>query len=53
MTEKAQLTTKASSEMLIRNRLATLAKTIKEYNLVVDVALIISVMNRADALTAL
>lgn len=37
---KARLTTKASAEMLIRRRLATLTETIKEYNLVVDVTLV-------------
>ena len=51
LTGKAQLTTKASCEMLIWRRLATLAETIKEYNLVVDVVLIRSAMNKADALT--
>ena len=51
LTGKARLTTKASSEMLIRRRLATMAETIKEYNLVVDLAPIRSAMNKADALT--
>lgn len=37
--------------MLIRRRLATLTETIKEYNLSVDVALVKSAVNRADALT--
>ena len=48
---KAQLTTKASCEMLIQRRLATLVETIKEYDLTVDVALVQSRRNRADCLT--
>ena len=48
---QARLTTKASSEMLIWRQLAMLAKTIKEYNLVVDIALIRLATNEADALT--
>ena len=51
LTRKTWLTTKASSEMLMQKWLAALAKTIKEYNLFVDIALIRSAMNRADALT--
>ena len=48
---KARLTTKASCEMLIRRRLATLVETIKEYDLTVDVALVQSCRNHADRLT--
>ena len=48
---KARLTTRASSEMLIRRRLTTLVKTIREYNLTVDAALMQSCQNRADRLT--
>ena len=43
--KKARLTTKASSEMLIWRRMTMLAETNKEYNLVVDVTVIRSVMN--------
>ena len=48
---KAQLTTRASSEMLICRRLATLVETIREYDLTVDAALVQSCQNRADRLT--
>ena len=48
---KARLTTKASSEMVIRRRLATLVETIKEYDLTVDVVLMQSCWNRVDRLT--
>ena len=48
---KARLTTKASSEILIRRRLATLVKTIREYDLTVDVMLMQSCRNSADRLT--
>ena len=51
LTRKVWLTTKASSEMLIWRRLAMFAKTIKEYNFVVDVVLIRLAMNKAEALT--
>ena len=51
LTGRARLTTKASSDILIRRRLATLTKTMKEYNLFVDVALDKSAVNRADSLT--
>ena len=37
--------------MLIRRRLTTLVKTIKEYNLIVDVTLVQSCRNRTDHLT--
>ena len=43
---KRRLTTKASSEMLIRRRLATLVETVREYDLTVDVALVQSCRNR-------
>ena len=45
---KAQLTTKASSEMLTQRRLATLVETIREYDLTVDAALVQSCQNCAD-----
>lgn len=48
---KARLTTKASAEMLIRRRLATLTETTKEYDLVIDVTLVQSCLNQADRLT--
>ena len=48
---KARLTTKASSEMLIRRRLATLVETIREYDLTVNAAFVQSCQNRADRLT--
>ena len=51
LSRKAQLTTKASSEMLIRRRLATLVKTIREYDLTVDVALVQFCQNHTDHLT--
>ena len=47
---KARLTTKASSEMLIRRQLATLVETFREYDLTVDVALVQSCWNHADRL---
>ena len=51
LTRRARLTTKALSKMLIRRQLTMLTETIKEYNLSVDVVLVKSTVNRADALT--
>ena len=46
---KARLTTRASSEMLIRRQLTTLVETIREYDL--DAALVQSCQNHVDRLT--
>ena len=50
-TGRVRLTTKASSEILIRRLLATLTEIIKEYNLSIDIVLVKSADNKADALT--
>ena len=46
---KARLTTRASSEMLIRRRLANLVETIREYDLTVDVALMQSCQRKEES----
>ena len=51
LTGKARVRTKAASEMLIRRRLETIKKLVTEYNLSVDVVLIISNCNLADRMT--
>ena len=48
---KARLRTKASSEMLIRRRVETLIALRDEYGLALDIELVRSENNRADALT--
>lgn len=48
---KARLRTKSASEMLIRRRVGTLKAIIEEYDLLVDVSLVASANNQADALT--
>ncbi|KFD45049.1 hypothetical protein M513_14070, partial [Trichuris suis] len=48
---KARLRTKASGEMLIRRRVATVLSLVKEYDLQLTVTLVRSENNRADALT--
>lgn len=48
---RSRLRTKASGEMLIRRRLSILTSLVEEYNLQVNIALVPSAMNRADALT--
>ena len=48
---KARVRTKAASEMLIRRRLSTLQELAAEYRLTIDVALVKSLVNRADPLT--
>ena len=48
---KARLRTKASSEMLIRRRVETLMALRDEYGLALDIELVRSENNRADALT--
>lgn len=48
---KARLRTKASSEMLIRRRVGTFTSLADEYDLSVDIALVPSSRNKADALT--
>lgn len=51
LTGKARVKTKASSEMLIRRRLSTLKSLIEEYQLELQVTLVASGHNLADALT--
>ena len=48
---KARVWTKAASEMLIRWRLRTLQELAAEYRLTIDMALVKSLVNRADPLT--
>lgn len=52
LTGKSQMNTKAVSEMLIRQGLDTLTSLVKEYNLLINVALIKSNQIRADVLTS-
>ena len=51
LTGKSRLRTKASNEMLIRRRLHTVTKIMDEYKLRVDIKLVPSESNLADALT--
>jgi len=51
VTRKARVKTKASTEMLIRRRLSMLNSLIEEYHLDLDVTLVTSECNLADALT--
>ncbi|XP_065653014.1 uncharacterized protein LOC136080325 [Hydra vulgaris] len=51
LTEKLRLRSKATGEMLIRRRLSVLQQLIEEYNVSVEVKLISSKDNLADALT--
>ena len=51
LTGKARVSTKAACEMLVRRRLQTFSELVKEYALVVDVALVRSNQNKADMLT--
>ena len=48
---KVRLKTKASSEMLIRRRVDTIKALVDEYGLILDIELVRSECNRADALT--
>lgn len=48
---KVRLKTKASSEMLIRRRVNTIKALVDEYGLALDIELVRSECNRADALT--
>ena len=48
---KVRLKTKASSDMLIRRRVDTIKALVDEYGLIVDIELVRSECNRADALT--
>ena len=50
-TSKARVRTKAASEMLIRRRLYTIIKLVKEYALSMNVSLVKSGQNQADRLT--
>lgn len=51
LTAKARVRIKAASEMLIKRRLDTIKKLLDEYDLLVDVTLVISNCNFADRLT--
>ena len=51
LTGKSRLRTKASNEMLIRRRLQTITNIVDEYKLRVDIKLVPSESNLADALT--
>ena len=51
LTGKARVRTKAASEMLIRRRLDTITKLVKEYALSMNVSLVKSSQNKADRLT--
>ena len=51
LTSKARARTKAASEMLIRQRLDTIIKLVKEYALSMNVSLVKSSQNKADRLT--
>ena len=51
LTGKAKVRTKAASEMLIRRRLDTMIKLVKEYTLSMNVSLVKSSQNKADQLT--
>ena len=51
LTGKARVQTKATSEMLIRRRLDTIIKLVKEYVLSMNVSLVKSSQNKADRLT--
>ena len=51
LTSKARVRTKATSEMLIRQRLDTIIKLVKEYALSMNVSLVKSSQNKADRLT--
>ena len=51
LTGKAKVRTKAASEMLIRRRLDTIIKLVKEYALSMNVSLVKSSQNKADRLT--
>ena len=51
LTGKARVRTKAESEMLIRRRLDTIIKLVKEYALSMNVSLVKSSQNKADRLT--
>ena len=48
---KVRLKTKTSSEMLIRRRVDTIKALVDEYGLILDIELVRSECNRADALT--
>ena len=48
---KVRLKTKASSEILIRRRVDTIKALVDEYGLILDIELVRSECNRADALT--
>ena len=48
---KVRLKTEASSEMLIRRRVDTIEALVDEYGLILDIELVRSECNRADALT--
>ena len=51
LTGKTRVRTKAASEMLIRWRLDTIIKLVKEYALLMNVSLVKSSQNKADQLT--
>ena len=51
LTGKARVRTKAASKVLIRWRLDTILKMVKEYTLLINVSLVKSSQNRADRLT--
>ena len=51
LTGKAMVRTKVASEMLIRRRLDTIIKLVKEYALSVNMSLVKSSQNKADRLT--
>ena len=51
LTGKARVRTKAENEMLIRRRLDTIIKLVKEYALSMNVSLVKSSQNKADRLT--
>ena len=51
LTDKARVRNKAASEMLIRRRLDTIIKLVKEYALSMNVSVVKSSQNKADRLT--